>query len=112
MKPNDLNGEEVLDHVLVKVRETRRRRRTVKVVSASAVLVLLAWIVSDRPAPRPDDSMVEMSPSHEVPARDTLAVVVWRNGVPNLEELGGDQLADLELDFSLDPVVAYPAESW
>ncbi len=41
-----------------------------------------------------------------------LAMVIWQNGSPRLEELPAEDLGLVQLNFGLDPVIAYPDIYW
>jgi len=123
MNPSDSDADKILGEILVKVRETRNRRRARRIAASCALLLLacLALVLRPMPAERTErgvSKIIVKPPAFSPPPPDpepspaiTLAVLVFQDGVPCLEEVDTGSLGNQELDFSLAPVRAFPEGS-
>ena len=104
----------ILDQLLEAVRATKRRRQWRRGALAAACVIAAAIFL----LPRHQDPATPLAaippPVQEVAVAEgiTLAVMVWQDGKPVLEELAASDLGDIELDFGLQPVVTYPGDLW
>jgi len=104
----------ILDQLLVAVRATKRQRQWRRAALATAGCVIAAACFL---FPRHRDPGVPIVESHP-PAtpvaseENSLAVFVWHGGTPLFERMDPQDLGSVELDFGLDPVIAYPDEPW
>jgi hypothetical protein len=107
----------ILDHLLDAVRQTKRRRRSRRIAWATAACILPA--IAFLMLPRQEEKLApaalrepSAAPAPAEPAHAMLAMVVWQNGSPCLEELPAEDLGLVQLHFGLDPVIAYPDAYW
>jgi hypothetical protein len=109
MRSDEQTAEEVLLRTLVEVRATRRRRRVLKLALATSATLILGMAILPRPAPLPQGRQQGVATAQDRPFApdETLAVMVWRDGAARLEWLGTEELGSIELQFSLDPVIAF-----
>ncbi|MCW1921450.1 hypothetical protein OKA05_02730 [Luteolibacter arcticus] len=117
MNAADPREQEILERTLQEVRRTRRRRTTRKLAVLPLVLVGIGagWLALQHAPPSAAGSpaVVAISQPAEPPA-ETFTVMEWTSGMPSLVEYSGRDLGNLELTFSLEPVVTFPEEneSW
>ena len=105
----------ILDSLLAAVRQTKHRRqaRRIALATAACVLAAAASLMTPRPGAAPlSAAPAEPPPAPELAPASTLAMLVWQDGVPRLEELPAEDLGLVELQFGLEPVIAYPDAFW
>lgn len=113
-------AERVLDRTLHELRRTRIKRKVRRAVLGTSAMGILAFAALFRPGPAtaPVPPPQVATPLHHPtppPERDKLVAMVWRDGVPTLEELAPDELGYPfypYVQFSLEPVVAYTDPQW
>ncbi|WP_035604514.1 hypothetical protein [Haloferula sp. BvORR071] len=113
MNPSD----PILDSLLDAVKATKRRRQNRRTLVATC---LACTVAASIPFLLPDEEdlppMAAVPPPPAAPGpvveASTLAMVVWQNGVPCLEELPAEELGLVQLNFGLQPVIAYPDTLW
>lgn len=100
----------ILDQLLLAVRATKRRRQWQRGVLITTCVATATFLLLPRhrdPAP----SLAASPPPIPLPvAENTLAVWVWHDDRPVLEELAASDLEDVQLDFGLEPAVTYPGD--
>jgi hypothetical protein len=105
----------VLARTLDEVRRVRHRRTACKLAILPLLLVAGAgWFAIHHD---PSESMTLPVAAVETARTsmsfaESLTVVEWKGGMPSLVEYSGEDLGKLELSFSLEPVVAFPDETW
>jgi hypothetical protein len=111
MNSEEKMAEVVLHRTLLAVRSARIKRRVVKGVLAGGALMVSAVALFSRPPATAREAVAKLEPPPPVPSspavEERLAVMVWRDGTPRLEWVGLRELGALELQFSLDPVLAF-----
>jgi hypothetical protein len=109
MKSDDHIAQQVLQRTLVEVRAARGRRRARRLALATSAALVLGIAIFQRPGPPVESRPRTVAAVAESPAPpdERLAVMVWRDGAVRLEWLGAEELGTIELQFSLDPVVAF-----
>ena len=109
MKSDEQIADEVLLRTLVEVRSARARRKRIKAVLSATAILTAGILLFPKPAPVSNLSVpVVTAEGGPLPAsRETLAVMVWRDGGPRLEMMEAGELGSMELQFSLDPVFAF-----
>lgn len=107
-------ADSILSTTLAEVRRTRAQRRTRRIALGSGALALLALAFALRPAPVSIavPAPVAAAVKEEPPVDDTLVVMVWHNGAARLEEYDAEKLGAMDLQFSLEPVIACPEGEW
>lgn len=108
MRSDEEIADEVLRRTLIEVKAARTRRRAVKGAVAGLVVLTLGVVLFQRPAPvATRQAVIEtvrpMSPGVD----ETIAVMVWKDGAARLEWINLRDLGTVELQFSLDPVIAF-----
>jgi hypothetical protein len=101
----------ILDQLLTAVRATKRRRQWRRGVMATASVVAAAIFLMPRHHDPAAPLAASPPPVQEAAAAvetTTLAVMVWQDGMPVLEELAASELEDIQLEFGLQPVTTYP----
>lgn len=105
------SAERVLQTTLQHVRREKSRRRTLRAIAVAATVpalaLLLTWAVALR-TPQPPGITISHTVINAPEVQDTrtLAVLVVRDGTTTFEQRRANDLADLDLTFSLDPVIA------
>lgn len=98
-----------LQHVRREKSRRRRTRRALAVATALPVLALLSWwsaSISRSPEAPGDVLSHVVVHTPEVQDTRTLAVLVVHDGTTTFEQRRANDLADIDLTFSLDPVIA------
>ena len=108
MRSDEEIADEVLRRTLIEVKATRTRRRAVKAAVAGLMMLTLGTFLIHRAAPVATTEPVAAVERTLPPSVDeAIAVMVWKDGVAHLEWINLRDLGTLELQFSLDPVLAF-----
>ena len=110
MRSDEEIADEVLRRTLIEVKATRTRRRAVKGAVAGLVVLTLGVVLFQRPAPVATTGQVvveEAAPPPQPSGDEAIAVMVWKDGLAHLEWINLRDLGTVELQFSLDPVIAF-----
>ena len=110
MRSDEEIADEVLRRTLVEVKAARTRRRAVKGAVAGLVVLTLGVILFQRPAPLAATGQVVVVEAARPPqpgVDEAIAVMVWKDGLAHLEWINLRDLGTVELQFSLDPVIAF-----
>lgn len=112
MKSGDPVADEILNRTLLEASRVRARRRAGK--GAFAVMFVLAagaslWPRNERTESQERRGLAteENFPVLPKVADERIAVMVWRGGTPCLEWVGLRDVGLLELELSLEPVIAF-----
>lgn len=118
MTSRDAAADRVWEQTLQEIRRTRARRklrRSALATGATAALACAAvlFFTPDRPPEVQPPATVLHAPAPEAEVgKEMLVAVIWRNGQPVLEQLDPDELGYPDLQFSLEPVLAYSDARW
>ncbi len=102
----------ILDQLLVAVRATKRRRQWRRGTLITASVAAAAFLLLPRHRDPGPTLAASPPPAPPPAAENTLAVWVWHEDRPVLEELAASDLEDVQLDFGLEPAVTYPGDLW
>lgn len=110
MRSDEEIADEVLRRTLIEVKAARTRRRAVKGAVAGLVVLTLGVVLFQRPAPVATTepmAAVEAIRPLQPSGNEAIAVMVWKDGLAHLEWINLRDLGTVELQFSLDPVIAF-----
>ena len=109
MRSDEEIADDVLRRTLVEVKAARTRRRAVKGAFAGLVVLTLGVVLFQRPASLAASGqvVVEAARPPQPGADEAIAVMVWKDGLAHLEWINLRDLGTVELQFSLDPVIAF-----
>lgn len=111
MSTPDLTSDDAWERILPQIRATRKKRAIRKIATITALCTMLAIWLGIRLSQPSDDPMhhliVNDFPPPEV-APATLAILrVNQDGTARMEEVSIHELEEIELTFSLEPIITF-----
>lgn len=109
MRSDEEIADEVLRRTLVEVKAARTRRRAVKGALAGLMLLTPGIFLFQRPTAVTTTEATAVEAVRPLPPSvdEAIAVMVWKDGLAHLEWINLRDLGTVELQFSLDPVIAF-----